>query len=164
MVTLKRHPQNPILEPIKEHEWEHDGAFNGCVVKGPDGVYHMVYRAFSSEVEQEGKRLHLSSIGYARSDDGVHFGHHNQIIKPEEKWEIYGCEDPRITYFNGKYYIFYTALSEFPFGPYGIKVAVAVTKDFETFEKHPVTPFNAKAMALFPETIKGNIAAIFTIN
>ena len=82
---------------------------------------------------------------------------------PEEPWEKDGCEDPRATYFEGKYYIFYTALGGMPFGPGNIKVAVAVSKDLETIEeKHLVTPFNAKAMTLFPERIGGKITVILT--
>ena len=73
-------------------------------------------------------------------------------------------EDPRITYFNGKFYIFYTALSTFPFSAYGIKTAVAITKDFKTFDKHPVSTFNAKAMALFPDLVKGKMGALITMN
>src|SRR6266436_2468744 len=121
MITLQRHPENPILVPNQDHEWEHDGAFNGCVAYN-DGTFHMVYRALSTEKQQ--------------------------LFEPTEDWEIYGVEDPRITYFNGKFYIFYTALSTYPFSAYGIKTAVAITEDFETFHKHPVSTFNAKAMAL----------------
>ena len=40
-------------------------------------------------------------------------------------------------------------------------LAVAVTEDFEHVEKHPVTPFNAKAMALFPERVGGKIGKLF---
>lgn len=163
MITLNRHPRNPLINPDKNHHWEHDGAFNGCVAKGPDG-YHMVYRALSAEQEHEGITMRLSTIGYAHSNDGINFGEHRQLIKPTEDWEAFGCEDPRITYLNGKYYIFYTALSTYPFGPDGIKTAVAITKDFKKFEKHPVSTFNAKAMALFPELIDGKLAALITIN
>lgn len=163
-VTLERYPQNPIFSPDPQHPWEHEGAFNGCVVKGKDGLFHMVYRAFSSEVDHQGNKMKLSTIGYAHSTDGVNYEDRRQIIAPTKDWEKYGCEDPRITFYNEKYYIFYTALSTYPFSAQGIKVAVAITEDFQTFEKHPVTPFNAKAMALFPELINGKIAAIFTMN
>lgn len=163
MTTLQRHPQNPILTPNEKHQWEHDGAFNGCVVQGPDG-FHMVYRALSSVQKQDGRDMRVSSVGYAFSPDGVHFGEHHKLFGPTEDWEIYGCEDPRITYHNGKYYIFYTALSTYPFTAFGIKLAVAITTDFKTFEKHPVTTFNSKAMALFPEKINGKLAALLTIN
>lgn len=163
MITLKRNQENPILVPNLVNEWEHDGAFNGCVAY-VDGVFHMVYRALSSPKQQNGVTLQISSIGYAKSTDGIHFGEHKQLISPAEDWEIYGCEDPRITYSDGKFYIFYTALSVYPFVAYGIKNAVAITTDFKTFEKHPVTTFNSKAMALFPEKVNGKLAALLTIN
>jgi predicted GH43/DUF377 family glycosyl hydrolase len=42
---------------------------------------------------------------------------------------------------------------------------VAITQDFQKIdEKHPVTPFNAKAMSLFPEKIKGRYAVVLTAN
>ncbi len=163
MVKLQRHPNNPILSPLPDLAWEHDGAFNGSVVEH-DGVFHMVYRALSSTKKQAGIDMRVSTVGYAESSDGVQFGTHKQLIVPTEDWELFGVEDPRITYFEGSYYIFYTALSVYPFSAYGIKTAVAKTTDFKTFEKHPVSTFNAKAMALFPERINGKIAALITIN
>ena len=134
MITLQRHPENPILSPNQDHEWEHDGAFNGCVAYH-NGVYHMVYRALSSEKRQNGVNLRVSNVGYAKSTDGIHFNEQRLLFGPTEDWEVYGVEDPRITYFNGKFYIFYTALSVFPFSAYGIKTAVAITEDFKTFQK-----------------------------
>lgn len=163
MVTLQRYPENPILAPDPNNQWEHDGAFNGCVVYA-EGAYHMVYRALSTTQKQNGVDLRISSVGYARSTDGIHFTDRKCLFGPEEDWEIYGVEDPRITYFNGTYYIFYTALSVYPFAAYGIKLAVAKTKDFKTFEKHPVTTFNSKAMALFPEKVNGKMTTLLTIN
>jgi beta-1,2-mannobiose phosphorylase / 1,2-beta-oligomannan phosphorylase len=163
MTTLTRIPENPILSPDPLHPWEHDGAFNGCVVFA-EGMYHMVYRALSEETQLNGVQLQVSTVGYAKSTDGIHFGEHRLLFGPTEEWELYGCEDPRITYMDGQFYIFYTALSVFPFAAYGIKVAVAKTRDFVTFEKHPVTPFNAKAMGLFPERINGKMVALLTIN
>lgn len=163
MIALQRSPNNPIISPDPNHEWEHDGAFNGCVTYA-NGTYHMVYRALSSQKKHEGIDMRVSSIGYATSTDGVNFGEHRLLIEPTEDWEKYGVEDPRITYFNGKFYIFYTALSVYPFAAYGIKIGVAVTHDFKTFEKHPVTPFNSKAMGLFPEKINGKMAALLTIH
>lgn len=163
MFTLQRYPNNPILVPNQKNAWEHDGAFNGCVVE-VNGVYHMVYRALSSPKRQGGIEMRVSSIGYATSTDGMNFGKHQLLLEPTEDWEIYGAEDPRITYFKGKFYIFYTALSVFPFAAYGIKLAVAITKDFKTFKKYPVTTFNSKAMGLFPDKVNGKMAALLTIN
>jgi len=127
-------------------------------------VHHLVYRAQSGIVDAFGTSLSIASVGYARSEDGIHFGARQRLIRPEHRWEQYGCEDPRVTYFEGRYYIFYTCLSVLPFEARGIRVGVAVTADFEHFEKHPVTPFNAKAMALFPERVGGQIAAVLTVH
>ncbi len=164
MVTTKRSKDNPIFSPTKDNNWEAEAAFNGSVIK--DGSsYHMVYRALSLDHLYQDKRLKLSTIGIARSGDGVHWQRRRQFIVPEHEWEKYGCEDPRITKFEDKYFIFYTALGNWPPNADGIKIAVAVTKDLEHIEeKHLVTPFNAKAMALFPERINGKIAAVLTPN
>jgi beta-1,2-mannobiose phosphorylase / 1,2-beta-oligomannan phosphorylase len=163
MATLNRIPENPILIPDPNIEWQSGGAFNQSVVFA-NGKYHMVYRAISAKKVQLGITMNVSTVGYAESLDGVHFTNHRQIIFPKENWEIYGCEDPRITFINEKFYIFYTALSIYPFTAFGIKIALAITSDFQNFEKHPVTTFNAKAMGLFPEKINGKMAALLTIN
>ena len=66
---------------------------------------------------------------------------------------------------NGKFYIFYTALSTFPFCPSCIKVGAAITNDFKNIkEKHLVTPFNSKAMSLFPEKVAGRYAVVLSVN
>jgi beta-1,2-mannobiose phosphorylase / 1,2-beta-oligomannan phosphorylase len=164
MFTLTRHKDNPILLPSNVNDWEKRATFNTSVVKVND-TFHMVYRAQSQPMYYQGNSMQLSTIGYANSTDGVHFKEHKQLIKPDYLWELFGCEDPRVTYFDGKFYIFYTALSNYPFNAQGIKVGVAITKDFETIEeKHLVTPFNAKAMCIFPERINGKIVALLTAN
>ena len=161
MLDIRRSPENPVLSPDPANEWEAEAAFNPSV-SGDGKVIHLLYRAISREKEISGAKLEISSIGHAASIDGVSFGKHAQVIRPEEEWEKFGCEDPRVTKFEGRYFIFYTALSKYPFAPEGIKIGLAITKDFKTFEKHPVTPFNAKAMMLFPERVNGKIAAILT--
>lgn len=163
MLQLKRSKDNPIFLPDPKNEWEKDGAFNGCVIQDKEKI-HLVYRAFSPP-EPYGLNTRISSIGYAQSTDGIHFGEHRLLIKPEVEWEIFGCEDPRVSYFNGDYFIFYTALSTYPFAPEGIKIGLAITSDFQKIkEKHPVTVFNSKAMALFPKLIDGKIATVLTVD
>lgn len=163
MNDVQRAKENPILKPNPSHPWEAAGAFNGCVVF--DGkIYRLLYRALSQNQDQHGVNMEVSTIGYAESPDGVNFSDQRQLIAPTEPWEKFGCEDPRITKLDDTYFIFYTALSEYPFNANGIKVAVAVTKDFVNFEKHPVTPFNAKAFVLFPERINGKLAALLTVH
>ncbi len=167
MFVVKRSPHNPILVPSKQRSWETFATFNWSPVASNTDkkTIHVLYRAMSEPDLIPTYGLRISSIGYAKSSDGAHYSGHTQLIKPELDWERYGCEDPRVTYLNGKYYIFYTALSVFPFHYEGIKVACAITRDFKKIEeKHLVTPFNAKAMALFPAKIDGKMMAILTIN
>lgn len=164
MIIAQRNEKNPIIKPVSHNPWEELATFNGSVVR-KDDTYHMLYRAMSKASTIEENVLQLSTIGSAESTNGVDFERRIQLISPTEEWEKYGCEDPRITFFEGKYYIFYTALSKFPFGPEGIKVALATTHDFQTIEtKSLITPFNAKAGCLFPERVKGKIAMLLTVN
>ena len=162
MFVVRRLEENPMLRPLYESAWEGFATFNWCPVD--DGkITHAVYRAMSlADPIREGPR-NVSTIGYASSTDGIHYKGRRQFILPTEEWERYGCEDPRVTKFGDTYYIFYTALSEYPFRPEGIRVAVAKTKDFKTIiEKKLVTPFTSKAMALFPEPVNGKMTAILT--
>ncbi len=162
MVTTKRSKENPLFYPTKDNAWEAEAAFNGSVIK-EGSTYYMLYRALSVEHLYEDKRLKLSTIGIAEGGDGVHFKKRRQLLGPRERWEKYGCEDPRITKFEGKYYIFYTALGNWPPNKDSIKVAVAITSSLDHIdERHLVTPFNAKAMCLFPERVNGKIVVVFT--
>jgi predicted GH43/DUF377 family glycosyl hydrolase/mannose-6-phosphate isomerase-like protein (cupin superfamily) len=165
MSLLQRAHDNPVLLPHVGNDWEARGAFNGCPVIGDDGRTYLVYRAQSANRSIDGVERSVSAIGLAVSEDGMHFGEHRLFIEPEYEWERFGCEDPRVTKFEGKYYIFYTALSEYPFNPNGIRVGVAVTKDFRVIDaKYPVTNFNSKAMCLFSERVDGRIALALTVH
>jgi predicted GH43/DUF377 family glycosyl hydrolase len=164
MTEMRRSEENPILIPFSENEWEADGAFNGCPVHD-GGKIHFVYRAVSPPQNIGGFELPVSTVGYALSSDGIHFKNRHQFIKPDSEWDKFGCEDPRVTKMNGKFYIFYTALSNFPFCADCIKVGLAITTDFKKIkEKHSVTPFNAKAMSLFPDKVAGRYAVVLSVN
>lgn len=164
MPLFKRSFENPILVPESDLPWELEGAFNGSVIR-EKGKIRLFYRAQSLPLlHEDGPWLSLSSIGEAVSTDGIHFKNHRQFIEPQFSWERYGCEDPRITKCDGMYYLFYTALSEFPFRAEGITVGLALTKDFKKIEKHHITPFNAKAMTLFPERINGKLWVLLSVN
>ncbi len=161
MFIVKRSQENPILVPQRDHHWEASATFNMSVVKKGRSIYGL-YRAISSSDNLRSPDK-ISTIGIAKSPDGIHFDDRKQFILPEEEWEKFGCEDPRITFFEGRYYIFYTALSVYPFAPEGIRVAVAITDDLKKVkEKHQVTTFNSKAMVLFPERINGKVTVLFS--
>jgi len=161
MFVVKRSQHNPILVPSPDHHWEAFATFNMSPVKRGRSIYGL-YRAMSA---RDALRVpdRISTIGIAKSADGLHFQSRKRFIEPLEEWEKFGCEDPRVTFFEGRYYIFYTALSHFPFVAEGIRVAVAISDGLgRVNERHLVTPFNAKAMTLFPERINGKVTAIFS--
>ncbi len=165
-MLVQRFNKNPILTPKSTYFWQAEAVFNGCPVKKGEKTY-LVYRALSlPHFHRLGQqRMRVSNIGIAESFDGINFSNHKHFIFPEYPWEKFGCEDPRVTKLNDKYFIFYTALSEYPPRADGIKIAVAVSEDMETIkEKHLVTTFNSKAMALFPEIIDGKMWAILTVH
>lgn len=164
MFTLTRSEHNPILSPMREHPWEAAASFNGCpVIQGRKTV--LVYRGMSEPDLLKEPHIRMSVIARASSNDGIHYEDRKTLVLPDRDFDRYGCEDPRVTKLDGKYYIFYTALGGYPFSADNIKVAVAISKDLETVEeKHLVTPFNAKAMALFPQKINGKMAALVTVD
>src|ERR1700733_13949443 len=164
MFVSRRSKKNPILIPAKDSPFESFSTFNGNPVDVGKNIC-LLYRAQSLPETFENYHFSLSVIGKAASKDGIHFTAREQFIFPEYGWEKFGCEDPRVTKIDGKYFVFYTALSTFPFSGDGIKVGLAISRDMKTIsEKHLVTPFNAKAMVLFPEKINGKYVAILTVN
>jgi len=90
----------PILTP-KGDAFESAGTFNPSVVK-KDGKFVMLYRAQD--------RRGTSSLGYATSDDGIHFTRHPEPVMvsntPYEKGG--GVEDPRLQKIGDTYYLTYT--------------------------------------------------------
>ncbi|MCI0597473.1 hypothetical protein L0Y34_00125 [Candidatus Parcubacteria bacterium] len=169
MFVVRRHHENPLLAPRREHPWEALATFNPSVVRTEVGfptkkpVTRMYFRALANPAALIAPFAGQSTIGMASSEDGVHFHSERQVIVPKESWEAFGCEDPRATVIDGITYLAYTALGGYPFGPDNIKAALAISRDGEHFtERHLLTPFNAKAFALFPEKINGEHVAIVT--
>ena len=61
---LFRRQENPILSPSKEEPWENAAVFNPAAILA-GGTVHLFYRALGGDG--------ISRIGYARSEDGIHF-------------------------------------------------------------------------------------------
>lgn len=164
MFTVTRNPKNPIVKSVNETPWRSLAAFNCSPAKLGNDMF-LVYRAMADETLYKGQKMELSTIGCVKVDPKTHeaIDFHHKLIEPVEEWEMFGCEDPRITQVGDTYYIFYTALGGFPYSAENIKCAVAITKDFKTIEKRKlITPFNAKAMALFPEKVDGKFTVMLT--
>ena len=162
MFIIRREPHNPILAPQSERPWESVATYNPSAVRTEDGV-RIFYRALGNPSALQTPLAEMSTIGTAFAEDGVHFHSREQVIVPQESWDQFGCEDPRVTFFEGRWYCFYTALGGYPFGPDNIKVALAIGDSPTNFtERHLITPFNAKAATLFPERIDGDIVMLLT--
>jgi len=162
MFVVRRAENNPILLPQRERPWEAIAAFNPSAVVTEEGV-RLYYRAMGNPDALQTPHAGLSSIGTAFAEDGSHFHSRRQVLAAAEEWDRFGCEDPRVTFFEGRWYCFYTALGGYPFGPDNIKVAVAIGDDPEHFhERHLLTPFNAKAAALFPERVNDEVVLLLT--
>ncbi len=98
--TWERVSDRPIIAP-QGNGFESAGTFNPAVVKY-DGKFVMLYRAQDSH----GK----SSLGYATSDDGVHFVRRsNPVMVGEAPYEMGGgVEDPRLVKIGNTFYLTYT--------------------------------------------------------
>jgi beta-1,2-mannobiose phosphorylase / 1,2-beta-oligomannan phosphorylase len=99
MITVKKHG---ILMQKTENEFENKAVLNPAIYQEGETL-HMFYRGVRAD--------DVSSIGYAKLN-----GHSNivertskPILYPTEVYESHGIEDPRIVFFEGKYYMFYTA-------------------------------------------------------
>jgi beta-1,2-mannosidase len=91
---------DPIVSP-KGDKFESAGTFNPSVVK-KDGKFVMLYRA----QDHNG----TSSLGYATSDDGIHFtSRADPVMVSEAPYEKGGgVEDPRLQKIGDTYYLTYT--------------------------------------------------------
>ena len=107
---------------------------------------------------------YLSSLSHARlarSTDGIHFEIEEQpALMPDNEYESFGIEDPRITLINDTYYITYSAVS-----PLGSMIGLASTKDFKSYKRHGIIfcPDN-RDVEIFPEKINGKYFALHRPN
>lgn len=151
---FQRHEGNPILTAA---DWPYPAhsVFNPGATLLADGTTLLLCR-----VEDRRGHSHLCA---ARSVDGVHdwIIDEQPTLAPalgEFSEEIWGIEDPRITYLEelGKYVVAYTAFSEG-----GPGVALALTTDFKEFQRSGlVMQPDDKDAALLPVRIDGNFALI----
>jgi len=148
-LLLSRYEKNPILTAA---DWPYtvNTVFNPGAVLLPDGTTLLLCR-----VED---RSGISHLCVARSDNGIDGWRidaiptfvPDPINHPEEIW---GIEDPRITYVEElkKYAVTYTAYSRA-----GPAVALALTQDFRNFERLGVVmPPADKDAALLPRRFNG---------
>ncbi len=66
-MKLIRMTDEPVLKPIKEHDWEKSAVFNAALVYEND-LFHMIYRATDIGGSEKYGR-YINSLGYAVSSD-----------------------------------------------------------------------------------------------
>ncbi|OGJ02615.1 hypothetical protein A3G06_01050 [Candidatus Nomurabacteria bacterium RIFCSPLOWO2_12_FULL_46_14] len=177
-LSLKRAPQNPIIEP-RSYAWESKATFNPAAFLS-DGKVYIIYRAIGEDDS--------STLGYARSDDGLRIRDRLPYFvykrwsggsKPDLSLSpiVYlsgggwngGCEDPRLTLLGDRVYMLYTA-----FDGWG-SVRIALTSiSLEDFKKKKwnwqkavmISPPHEihKNWVLFPEKILGRFAILHSLS
>jgi predicted GH43/DUF377 family glycosyl hydrolase len=125
--------KNPILKPGSG--FDSKGVFNPAVIKEGDN-YFMLYRAESLGDSLTGK------IGLARSQDGINFVKHPEaVIVPDEGFDRFGCEDPRLVKVGGTYYLTYVGNR----GRYEtVNICLATSNDLIHWKKHGPIPMLPK--------------------
>lgn len=137
---------NPIISPNSDTkfycpitkdsvDWESNDTFNPAATIY-DGKVIVLYRAEDKSGEGIGGRT--SRLGYAYSDDGLHFERESTPAfypandsQKELEWPG-GCEDPRVAMTeDGTYVMLYTQWNRKQ-----ARLAVATSKDLKNWEKH----------------------------
>jgi len=160
-MKLERHPDNPVLLPDLTSDWECANVFNPGVLHR-NGLFHMFYRAQGLDW--------VSRIGYAVSEDGVHWNRLRQpVLEPVDGTDSRGVEDPRVVEIDGAFYMTYTAYGREFHGPGepthaggGITPMVARSENLITWERLGpiVRGEDDKDHVLFPRRIGGWFTAL----
>lgn len=151
---LHRHKTNPILTAA---DWPYavHSVFNPAATMLPDGTTLLLCR-----VEDLRGHSHLCAARSANGVDDWQIDSHPTLLADPDNFseELWGIEDPRITYIRelNQYAIVYTAFTRD-----GPGVALAFTEDFHQFERYGVImPPEDKDAALFPHRIGEHWALI----
>jgi beta-1,2-mannobiose phosphorylase / 1,2-beta-oligomannan phosphorylase len=148
--VLERHKKNPILLPNKFNWWESKAVFN-CAILLDGDILHMLYRAIG-EYEK-----YISRIGYASSTNGYHFKRSKEIaLAPNEEYEKYGIEDPRIVEIDHHVYVSYVVLSNYVSQRPIASTALATTTDFISYTRLGIITSKGsdnKDVVLFPQNM-----------
>ncbi len=151
---LRRHELNPILTAA---DWPYpvNSVFNPGAILLADGTTLLLCR-----VEDRRGLSHLCAARSANGLDNWKIDPHPTLMPDPEHFpeEIWGIEDPRITYVPelNEYVVVYTAYTRD-----GPGVALATTADFHTFKRHGIimSPEDKDA-TLLPHRVDGLWALI----
>ncbi len=149
-VTAERLSSSPVIS--SNLPWAATGVFNPAAVKfGSKTV--VLFRATDKSM--------TSRIGYAESDDGVHFAVRGEpVLQPETGYEMGGgVEDPRLVLIDGLYYLTYTGYNR-----HDAQLCLATSRDLIHWDRKGVIlpaykgAWNVgwtKSGAIIPQQING---------
>lgn len=149
-----RHPGNPILT-AENWPYPANSVFNPGAALLPDGSTLLLCR-----VEDMRGHSHFTAARSLNGVDGWEIDPQPTMIPEPDRFpeEIWGIEDPRVTYVPelNRFVITYTSYSRG-----GPGVSLAMTQDFHRFERFGVImPPDDKDAALLPHRINGKWALI----
>ena len=105
--------------------------------------------------------IYITNFSYLRLAKSVDGGktfvmEDKPLIWPEDKYEAFGVEDPRVVCIDGEYLLTYSAISR-----HGVTSNLITTRDWKNFERKGVlfVPDN-KDICIFPEKINGKYVCL----
>ena len=119
----------------------------------------MIYRG--TDVASSGKDgPFISRLGYAVSDDGIHFERYNDpVLTNEGEQELRGLEDPRLVKIDDTFYMMYTGYRGKT--PSDYRICLASSRDLREWKRHGVVLDEPnKDASLFPKKV-GNRYIMF---
>ncbi len=177
--TLSKHKQNPIITPVMHHSWENQSTFNAAAVYDDEKI-HLIYRAQGD--------ANTSVLGYANTTDGYNIDERSEmpVYVPREPFETPwrqpfkltkqymsgggygGCEDPKITKIDNRFYLTYVAFNGID--PPRVAISSIEVEEFrqQTWNWSPaklISPPNVidKSAVLFPEKVNGKYVMMHRI-
>ncbi len=179
-LALQRSEKNPLLTPNQNH-WQAEAVFNPAATV-IDGKTYLLYRSVGADG--------VSRLGYAVSDDGVHFndrvpypayvsGDPRRALRRPKKYSptLYpsggswgGCEDPRMVEIDGDIHVTLNMFDGWDF----IRVAALsipkedfLAKRFDGWSTPTLLSKPGerhKNWVLFPEKVNGKFAILHSIS
>ena len=112
---------NYQFQPVtKENIFQTEGYYNwgGSILKDPQGMFHLFYSRWKKEYSFSGWLL-FSEIAHAVSDQPTGPWQHQETVmkgRGGNGWDAITAHNPKVKYFEGKYYLYYIA-TRHPNGP-----------------------------------------------
>lgn len=152
---------NGMIQPLPNDGFNRDPNYynwGGSIIKGNDGRYHLFYSRWKREYTFYGW-LTFSEIAHAVSSSPAGPWKYKQTaLKSGDKgrWDEITAHNPKIKYFEGKYYLYYIA-TNFGGKPYTDATLIGT-------HKRPLTGENRRNKILLRENQRTGVAVSNSIN